>query len=541
MGEDPGLSRRGGRRLAWGALFAVSSFFAFPHPLAGRVIDGGLVLAWIAPAALLLTVEGMRPRRAAGAAFLACLAADSAILHWIYVVTVRYGHAPPVVGVLAPMLLATYIAAFGAAFGAGAAWFGARGMASPVALALLWTVLDHLRSFALTGFPWATLGYAQHLNPALLGLAAWTGVYGLSFVTVLGSTGALACLFPRPGWGAGRRAGALALAATALLVAVGWLGAPPDPDGSAGSVRVAVLQGDIDQGVKWSPDWAERTMETYEDLTRRAVAQGAQVVVWPETAVPGSPDVDSELRARLEALARHSGVVLVVGAVGVDWLGPPGRSPYHVYDSAFVFDASGHLRSRYDKTHLVPFGEYLPLRGLIGRFVRAVATGSAGIDVTPGPAPRAVSLPLGRGTLTVGIPICYELLFPNLVRRFVDGGARVLLAITNDAWYGRTGAPYQFLAITALRSAETGTWTARAANTGVSALIDGRGRVRQRTKIFERSLLVGDVPLRTPGPAPTFYARHGDVFAWACWASLLGLGAWGWRRGREAGELGGGE
>jgi apolipoprotein N-acyltransferase len=110
----------------------------------------------------------------------------------------------------------------------------------------------------------------------------------------------------------------------------------------------------------------------------------------------------------------------------------------------------------------------------------------------------------------------------------------VLLAITNDAWYGRTGAPHQFLAITALRSAETGTWTARAANTGVSALIDARGRVREQTRIFEEALLVGDVPLRDAERRPTFYARHGDVFAYACWAASAAL-AWRARRARRSG------
>jgi apolipoprotein N-acyltransferase len=134
-----------------------------------------------------------------------------------------------------------------------------------------------------------------------------------------------------------------------------------------------------------------------------------------------------------------------------------------------------------------------------------------------------------------GVPICYELLFPDLVRRFVKDGGQVLLGITNDAWYGKTGAPHQFLAITALRSAETGAWTVRAANTGVSAVIDGRGRVRERTAIFERGLIVADVPLLPgatgasgAGKAPigaTFYTRHGDVFAWTCWlVAALQLG-----------------
>jgi apolipoprotein N-acyltransferase len=198
-------------------------------------------------------------------------------------------------------------------------------------------------------------------------------------------------------------------------------------------------------------------------------------------------------------------------------------------------DRRGELLTRYDKTHLVPFGEYVPLRSLLGVFFQALATGISSSDVAAGPAPRAISLPLaGRGdsqeseaSVMVGVPICYELLFPDLVRRFVGDGASVLLAITNDAWYGRTGAPYQFLALTAMRSAESGVWTVRAANTGVSAIIDERGRVREQTAIFERSYLVADVPLLPPQSGASFYVRHGDLFAGVCWIAVaaLALGA----------------
>ena len=142
-------------------------------------------------------------------------------------------------------------------------------------------------------------------------------------------------------------------------------------------------------------------------------------------------------------------------------------------------------------------------------------------------------MPGAASELTAGVPICYELLFPELTRHFVRDGAEVLFAITNDAWYGRTGAPHQFLAITALRSAETRVWTARAANTGVSAIIDAGGRVRRQTRIFERDLLVEDVTLRPAPAGGSFYARHGDVFAGLCWAaSWLWLAA-AWRRVRQ--------
>jgi apolipoprotein N-acyltransferase len=520
----------------------VATFLAFPHPVLGTVVDLGWVAAWLAPAFLILALRGVAPRRALGLGFLGGLLAHTAVLHWIYVVTVTYGHAPPVIGLIAPALLAAYIAGFTALFGMAVAWLERRGLASLFAIAAVWTALDHLRSFALTGFPWATLGYAQHQNLALMPLVAWTGVYGLSFLSALGGA-ALARLFssPRlesdsPSVSSPRRLGWGTWAALGVVICSHMLGVVLNASRAAldwPTVRLAVLQGNIDQGVKWSPEWAGRTLEIYEELTRGAVAEGAAVVVWPETAAPGSLDSDPGLRERIAALAEDTGAFLVVGAVGIDGLDsaggePPQRADLRFFDSAYLLDTAGRSLDRYDKTHLVPFGEYMPLRDLLGRFVQAIATGSAGQDVTAGKSPRSLVLPglaIGTGEpfVTVGVPICYELLFPDLVRRFVGDGADVLFAITNDAWYGRTGAPYQFLVMTAMRSAEGRVWTARAANSGVSALIDERGRVREQTRIFERDFLVGEVPIRPPGVGDSFYVRHGDLFAWLCWGGLLAL------------------
>ncbi len=505
--------------------YAAASFLAFPHPLAERVVDLGLVFAYLAPACLIFALHGLAPKRAARWGFAAGVLAHSAILHWIYVVTVRYGGAPVIFGAVAPILLASYIAAFSAAFAAAAAWLAARGPASPFALAACWTAVDWLRSFVLTGFPWATLGYAQHANRPLLGLAAWTGVYGLSFASALGGAAlAGAAAAPR---GARLRAFAPAALGVLALHGLGLVAAPAQLAGGA-TLRIALLQGNIDQGVKWSDDWAQRTLRIYAALTREAAAEGARVIVWPETAVPGSLD-QAELAASLAALAREAQATLVVGAIGLDWRA--GADSPLIYDSAFVVEPDGEFTARYDKTHLVPFGEYVPLRAWIGQLVKGVATGSIGSDATPGAAVRALSLGGAEPGVRVGVPICYELLFPNLVRRFTLDGGQVLLAITNDAWYGRTGAPYQFLAMTALRSAELGVWTARAANTGVSAFIDSRGSVRQATPIFERGKLVADVPLRAADATPTFYARTGD---WLGWLSALGCVGYG-LRGRRAG------
>jgi apolipoprotein N-acyltransferase len=517
-------------RVAWLAGYAATTFLSFPHPLAGSVLDLGLVVSWLGPACLLLGLRGLAAGPAARAGFVAALVAHAGVFHWIHVVTVGYGHAPPVVGPLAVVLLAIYPAAFVAAFAAGASLLaGGRSakLPSPWLAAALWAALDHGRSFVLTGFPWALLGYAQHHNPALLALAPYTGVYGLSFVVALGGAaladGVAARAHGRP---VPRRAWA-ALGAVVLLHGAGALALVRDAaaDALLPRLRVAVAQGNIDQGVKWSPEWAGRTLAIYEDLTRRAAAAGAQVVLWPETAVPGSPDAFPELADRLSALAKETGAALVVGALGFEDTG--GRR--HFWDSAFAWDPDGRFIARYDKAHLVPFGEYVPMRDLLGHFVEAIARGTADTDVSAGLGPRALFLPLAGGAghdggVTTGVPICYELLFPDLMRRFAADGAEALFAITNDAWYGRTGAPYQFLAITALRAAESRLWTARAANTGVSALIDDRGRVREQTEIFERDVRVGEIVLRPAPHGGSFYVRHGDWFAASCWAAAaIGL------------------
>lgn len=514
------MSRRGRLLLAAGLVLA--TFFAFPQPLFGRVLDLGVVAGFLPPALLILLVEDLSPRRAALWGFLASLAAHTAVIHWIYVVTVVYGNAAPIVGVVAPVLLACYCALFAGVFAATWSLLARRGLDSPLAAAAIWTALDLLRSWE---FPWATLGYAQHENPLLLPLAAFGGVYALSFVCALGGAGIAASV---RGGAPGRvRAGAAWLGVLAAHL-LGALAPDPGPGPDAPTVRVAVLQGNIDQGVKWNRSLAEETLRIYESLSREAALAGAQLVVWPETAVPGAVEGNAELRVRLANLARETGAELVIGGVGLT-LDANGR-PERFFDSGFLFSAEGTLVDRYDKTKLVPFGEYVPFRPLLGLFISSVASGATSLDVSAGEAVRA--LDLGRDGLRAGVVVCYELLFPDLVRRFAADGGELLLAITNDAWYGRTGAPYQFLAMTALRSAESGLFTARSANTGVSGFIDGRGRVRETTPIFEREFRVMDVP-RHPSPrTATFYVRHGDVFAIACWLAWAGLALRAWRRPR---------
>jgi len=523
--------RGSAQRRLFGAGYVISTFLSFPHPVSGVVVDLGIVLAWLSPACLLLALRGLVPWQAARCGLGLGLLAHAAVLHWAYVVTVVYGNAHPALGVLAPLGMALYPALFTAAFAGGVAWLAQRGVASVFVLAALWTALDHGRAWFLGGFPWATIGYAQHDNGWLLGIVSVTGVYGLSFAVALGGA-SLARLQQR---GRPSREAWVGLAVVALLHGAGpWLRADRLP-ADAPTIRIGAVQGNVDQAQKWSASRFDQTLRDYEDGTRDAAARGASVVVWPESAVTVAVEYENAVRSRISRLARETETTLVFGSVGA---GPHPDAGIVYYDSAFTVGPDGAWLGRYDKTHLVPFGEYVPLRWLIGRVASAVATGVSSQDIQPGERPVAMPLEPGANasprssTLRVGVPICYELLFPDLMRRFVRDGAGVLLAVTNDAWYGRTGAPYQFLAMTALRSAETGVWTVRAANTGVSAVIDAAGRVLEETPIFEPAVLVADVPVRPADWNPTFYVRHGDVFAAACWGIAGVAICWAVRRAR---------
>jgi apolipoprotein N-acyltransferase len=514
------------------ALYAIVTLLSFPHELpGGGSLDLGILLAWFGPAALIVGIRGLAPLRAMAMAFLASLVSHAVLFHWFYVVTVQYGGMPGWIGFFSPLVPALYVSLFSALF----AWLWTRvATESPAPIlvgAMLWVAVDWARGEFMGGFPWATLGYALHFDWPLLGWTRWAGVYVLSFFAA-----AVGIALARA-WSIRSSASLRALVVTLFVVAIAhvmgaWISAPSREADVI--VRIAAIQGNIDQGEKWNRARRDRIFERYLSMSREAIESGAQWIVWPETAVPGLIEAEPEFSIGIGDLARRFEVAFIVGGTGVEF--DPGTRRFRdFFDSAFLFDSTGALRDRYDKTHLVPFGEFVPLRDLFGRFFKSLARGLSDSDIRAGEAPRALAIQrprdrsgsMGRTEpndkrLKVAVPICYELLFPDLVRRFGEDGAGVMLAMTNDAWYGRTGAPHQFLAMTALRAAENGRWVVRAANTGISAIIDAQGRVRQSTPLFEESILVADVPVATDA-VPTIYSRVGDVFAGICVVVSIGL------------------
>ena len=294
----------------------------------------------------------------------------------------------------------------------------------------------------------------------------------------------------------------MAVAATVVLVAAwgSWRLARAELTRTGEPVQVGLVQGNVDQAEKWDPARAAAIFQDYLTMTRQAMDKGAQFVVWPESSTPFYFEDDRADADRLRSLVREARVPILLGSDQIE----RGR-PDKYYNSAFLVRADGTTAGVYRKMHLVPFGEYVPLKRLFffaARLVEAVS------DFSPGE--HAELLPVNGHLMST--VICYEIVYPDLVRQFVRGGSELLTTITNDAWFGRTSAPYQHFAQASMRAIEEGRYLVRSANTGISGIVDPYGRILAQSDIFQPAVIVGRARFLT---GLTFYARNGDVFAYA--------------------------
>jgi apolipoprotein N-acyltransferase len=477
-------------------------------------------LAFVGLAPLLWATRRTSPRRAAFLGLLSGTAFFIINLFWLTHAMAVYGHIPWAFAVSLLMLLALYLGAYVSVFTLVWAWVAPRSLLGLILVPpALWTALEYVRTYALTGFPWGFLAYTQAGNLPLIQTAAWTGMYGVSWVLVL-SNAVLAASLDRaiPPF---RRALAL-IALAGLISGLSFLGVDrlriPD---RGQPLRVAAVQGNVPQDVKWRPEVRQEILQRYERLTQETGGAKPSLIVWPETAIPYLLGVDAPIRRRIEALARQARTHLLVSSPDAE----PG-SPPRYFNSAFHVAPDRGIVARYDKIHLVPFGEYVPLRPVLGLFVDKLTQGAIG-DFQAGEEYTVFDLNGAR----FGVTISYEIYFPAEVRRYVQGGADFLVNITNDAWYGRTAAPYQHVAMVVFRAVENNAFLVRAANTGISAVVHPTGRVLAASDLFEEAILVQTIRTRKED---TFYSRHGDVFAWlsllGAMASLVMKGWPVWRR-----------
>lgn len=381
----------------------------------------------------------------------------------------------------------------------------AQGWAGPLAFALLWTAAEWLRGHVLTGFPWNQIATVWAALPVMTQSAALFGAYGLSLLTVAAAA-ALAPLGERALPAPARRRALLLLLPLAGAAFFGVWRMNGASDADVPGVTLRLVQGNIDQRLKWQDDIRIETVRKYLALSAQPARAPISAVIWPETALPFFLADEPELRAALGQLAGR----LAPGALVITGTPRAERAPYRVWNSVQAVDARGDIVASYDKFHLVPFGEYMPLRGLLP-FDKITA---GAVDFSAGPGPQTMALP---GLPPASPLVCYEVIFPGHV---TDPRVRAgwLLNVTNDGWFGMSTGPYQHLASARLRAVEEGLPLVRAANTGISAIVDAYGRLRLSLGLGRDGVIDGALPAALP---PTPYARFGDFIFFILFAAGL--------------------
>jgi apolipoprotein N-acyltransferase len=517
------------------ALSALLQILIFPLP-------GLYILSWFALAPLILAVLRARPAgeleidgsvklRAAspGQAFLLAYVCGvlwfAGTCYWIFGTMRQFGGMSTPLALLALFLFCLYLGLYLGLFGLLLGLMAGPGRdyrRALVAAPFLWVATELART-RITGFPWNLLGTSQVDNVPLCRIATWTGVYGISCEIVLVNVAvAAAFLVPRQ-----KRAALLvaALAAAAVLQS-GQLVEPPP---AVGNREALLVQQNIPIAVRWPPDYFDRTLNDLTSLTLKSVADSAaqastrqassgqssttkpDLIIWPESPAPFYTN-DPRFRTAISEMARRAGTWVVTGSIGTAPATKSGANEL-IFNSAVIVSPTGEWTGRYDKVHLVPFGEYLPFPSLFSF--------AGGLSKEVGEfEPGGSRVPLDATDEKLGVFICYESVFPDDVRQFAGQGAQVFVNISNDGWYGDSGAWSQHVNQTRMRAIENERWVLSAANTGLTGSIDPYGRMVVRAPRKDRTTLVAPYALTY---VTTFYSRHGDWFAMLC--AIISLGA----------------
>jgi apolipoprotein N-acyltransferase len=477
-------------------------------------------LAWFGLVPLLLGL-GRNPIKSFFLSLICGVLFWSGLVYWLMNV--------PNYTVLHYIILMPYLGLFWGLFGLLFSYISKRHGASLAYLAapFIWVGLDLLRShFFWLALPWGMLGYSQYLNLPTIQIASITGAYGVSFIVVAVNCAlSLGIDFSYRRWKLSAKSprqtsSGWAVAAT-ILVSAGLVagsliyGHMVISRPLAGDkIKVAIVQSNIPQNKKWDASYAETILQIHSDLTRQAAEEKPALIAWPETATPSDIGFDRRMYSRVLQVVRQAQVPLLVGSAERRKYELEGMPRSDHKNSAHLLIPEGRkiTNQKYDKIHLLPFGEYLPASN-------SIPWGLIGVKAVSGYTPGQEFTVFDLGSFRFSAPICWESIFPDLVRQFVKNGAQLLVNITNAAYFGRTSAPYQVLSMSVFRAVENRVFWVCAGNIGVSCIIDPNGQVVDRVKdshgedIYTRGYLTGTI---IPQDSKTFYTLHGDVFAWAC-------------------------
>jgi apolipoprotein N-acyltransferase len=475
-------------------------------------------LAWFALVPLLFSVKDCSPKNSFQLGLLTGFIHYLTLIYWLSYTMRTYGHLDWFSCIAILILFSVYLSLYIAIFALALTRLCAKPLICVIMIPIFWVSLEYMRSVLLSGFPWELIGYSQYKNWHVIQISDIFGVYGVSFlIAMINGAIFLVLLYVTQTEWQGLRVPKVQAVGFPLICGFifclvwfygqGRINSIDERATGSPSVSVSIVQGNIDQALKWNPAFQLGTIEKYLRLSLSTRPCQPDLVVWPETAAPFYFLRNPKLTEMVLEGIRHIGTDFLIGSPSYI---PKGKNLGY-YNSVYLVRPDGKILGKYDKVHLVPFGEYVPFKNwfpFIGKIVAAVG------DFQPGQKGNT----LQWKNYKLGVQICYEIIFPDLSRAMVKNNAGLLVNVTNDAWYGRSSAPYQHFSMSIFRAVENRRALIRSANTGISGFVDPAGRIVVRTPLFQENVITHTMPVIQ---VTTFYTRFGDVLAKACIGATL--------------------
>lgn len=474
--------------------------------------------AWFALVPLLISLKNSSLTNSFRLGFLAGLVHYITLAYWLAYTMKTYGNLPLYQCISVLFLLSSYLALYIAVFSVIVKRLCSKPATCLFIIPCLWVSLEYIRNYLFSGFPWGLIGYSQFNRLHLIQLSDIFGIYGVSFLIALSNATIFLGFLYITGnkwngvWVKKRLAGGsifvfILIIGLVFIYGTWRIKSIDNLISASKSLKVSIVQGNIEQSIKWDPAFQTATTEKYINLSLSAKEEKPDLVVWPETATPFYFLYDRLLSKKVQNGIHDTNTDFLIGSPSF----VRRENTIEYYNSAYLISPDEKVYGKYDKAHLVPFGEYVPFKKwlpFIGKMVEAVGDFSAGQE----------GKTIKWNNCDLGLLICYEIIFPELSRAMAKNDAVLLVNITNDAWYGRSSAPYQHFSMAIFRAIENRRSLVRAANTGISGFIDPVGRVMDSTSLFQEKVITRSIPIMHE---TSVYTGFGDLFAIACLVVML--------------------
>lgn len=467
---------------------------------------------------LLYSIRNRSPRESFHAGFLTGFVHYTSLLYWIIYTLKIYGYLPLYLSILVLLLLSVYLSLFVGLFAAAISKIRPSPFHALIFIPSAWVLIEFIRSYLLSGFPWELLGYSQYKNLLLLQSADITGVLGLSYLIIYTNVLILfgVLFFIKKKWCneiihkpfiVGSTLIYIFIISTVFLYGYYRIKMVAEMANEAEKITVTAIQGNVDQSVKWDNKFQYSSTLKHLGLSKKAMVNHPDLIVWPETSAPFYFEHDIGLSKLVKRRIRETKTHFLIGCPSFS----EKENNFQYLNSAVLINPGGEITNQYDKVHLVPYGEYVPFKKWFP-FLDKIVEQSG--DFKPGQKGKTIDFLSHK----IGTQICFEIIFPNLSRAMARNGADILINITNDAWFGKTSAPHQHFSMTIFRAVENRKALVRAANTGISGVICPTGKIISATPLYKELSVTKRVPLMK---TMTFYSKYGDLLPFLCLFAII--------------------